>query len=231
MRLIELSDEKGQIRFEFWGCNMKCPYCIHIRQPSKDWSVDELVEYAGKSTTDNVYLGGAEPTLQKDLLLLIEQLHSLGKHVILKSNGMKPDVLRNTLPFVQGFVLEIKAASDDTKGIMDLTGMSEERSTKYAGLLKESLSIAKNKWLRVWVRVIPEYVNTETMSRILPELEGASELMIYQFMSNPDFDLPFKGHNEPTPSWREVKELGEMALEKVPQVRLAGERGKMLLKR
>ncbi|WP_407357018.1 radical SAM protein [Methanolobus sp. WCC5] len=231
MRLIDLSDEKGQIRVEFGGCNMKCPYCVHIHQPVKDWTVDELVEYAGKSTTENVYLGGAEPTLQKELLPFIEELHSLGKHVILKSNGMKPDVLRNALCFVQGFVLEIKASSDDIEGIMELTGMSQERSTKYVSLLNESLTIAKNKWLRIWIRVIPEYVNAETMPRILPDLEGASELMLYQFMSNPDFDLPFKGHNEPTPSWREIKELGEMALEKVAQVRLVGERGKMVLKR
>jgi pyruvate formate lyase activating enzyme len=93
------------------------------------------------------------------------------------------------------------------------------------------MTIAKQKWLRVWIRVIPEYVNAETMPRILPDLEGASEVMLYQFMSNPDFDLPFKGHNEPTPAWNELKELGEIVLEKVPQVRLVGDRGKMVLQK
>lgn len=231
MRLIDLSEEQGQIRLEFGGCNMKCPYCVHIHQPVKEWTVDEVLDYAGKSTTENVYLGGAEPTLQKDLLPLIKGLYDMGKSVILKSNGMKPDVLESVSPFVHGFVLEIKAPSDDINGVMELTGMSQERTEKYLQLLKESMGIAKKKWLRIWIRVLPEYVNVETMPRILPDLEGASEVMLYQFMSNPDFDLPFMGHDEPTPSWYEMKELGEMVLEKVPQVRLVGDRGKMVLKK
>ncbi|MDK2832579.1 radical SAM protein [Methanolobus sp. WCC1] len=229
MRLIDLSDAKGQIRVEFGGCNMKCPYCVHIHQPVKEWTVDEVLDYAQKSTTENVYLGGAEPTLQKDLMPLIEGLHGMGKQVILKSNGMKPDVLEKALPFVYGFVLEIKAPGDDVKAVMEVTGMSEERTQKYLKLLGESMNIAKQKWLRVWIRVIPEYVNAENMPRILPDLEGASEVMLYQFMSNPDFDLSFMGHDSPTPSWNELKELGNMVLEKVPQVRLVGERGKLVL--
>ncbi|MDK2938681.1 MAG: pyruvate formate lyase activating enzyme [Methanolobus sp.] len=229
MRLIDLSDAKGQIRVEFGGCNMKCPYCVHIHQPIKEWTLDEVLDYASKSTTENVYLGGAEPTLQKDMMPLIEGLHGMGKQVILKSNGMKPDVLEKVLPFVYGFVLEIKAPGDDVKAVMEVTGMSEERTQKYLKLLGESMNIAKQKWLRVWIRVIPEYVNAENMPRILPDLEGASEVMLYQFMSNPDFDLSFMGHDSPTPSWNELKELGNMVLEKVPQVRLVGERGKLVL--
>lgn len=208
---------------------MKCPYCVHIHQPVKEWTVDEVLDYAQKSTTENVYLGGAEPTLQKDLMPLIEGLHGMGKQVILKSNGMKPDVLEKSLPFVYGFVLEIKAPGDDVKAVMEVTGMSEERTQKYLKLLGESMNIANQKWLRVWIRVIPEYVNAENMPRILPDLEGASEVMLYQFMSNPDFDLSFMGHDSPTPSWNELKELGNMVLEKVPQVRLVGERGKLVL--
>ena len=229
MRLIDLSEAKGQIRVEFGGCNMKCPYCVHIHQPVKEWTVDEIVEYANKSTTANVYLGGAEPTLQKELLPLIEELQRIGKSVILKSNGMKPDVLENALPLVHGFVLEIKTANDDIKGIMDLTGMSEQRSIKYVKLLKESLAIAKKKWLRVWIRVIPEYVNEDTLPRIMPDLKGASEVMLYQFMSNPEFDNPFMNHDKPTPSWTEMKKLGEIVAKVVPTVRIVGERGQILL--
>ncbi len=230
MRLIDLSDAKGQIRVEFAGCNMRCPYCVHIHQPMKEWSVEDVVDFAKRSTTENVYLGGAEPTLQKDLMPLLRQLHENGKRVILKSNGMRPAVLEEALPYVEGFVLEIKAPLDDIQPIMELTGMSEERSKKYVKLLHQSLDIARRKWLRIWIRVIPEYVNKETMPRIMPDLEGASEVMLYQFMSNPEFDLPFKGHEGPTPSWSEIRELGEMILSGVEQVRLVGDQGKMVLK-
>jgi pyruvate formate lyase activating enzyme len=231
MRLIDLSDAMGQIRMEFAGCNMKCPYCVHIHQPFKEWSVENVVDFARRSTTLNVYLGGAEPTLQKDLLPLLEALHSIGKKVILKSNGMKPDVLEIALPFVEGFVLEIKAPLEDITGIMELTGMSEERSRKYVELLRKSIKIAEKKWLRVWIRVIPEFINAETIPRILPDVEGASEVMLYQFLSNPEFDLPFMGHEGPTPSVKELRELGEMLLVKLSQVRLVSEMGKSLMKK
>ncbi len=231
MRLIDLSDAMGQIRVEFAGCNMKCPYCVHIHQPFKEWSVEDVVKFAKQSTTRNVYLGGAEPTLQKDLLPLIGALDGIGKKVILKSNGMKPDVLESALPFVEGFVLEIKAPLEDIQAIMVLTGMSEERSKKYVELLRRSIGIARQKWLRIWIRVIPEFINLKTVPTILSELEGVSEVMLYQFMSNPEFDLPFMGHEGPTPSWAELKKLGGIIVEKVPQVRIVGDAGKTVMKK
>jgi pyruvate formate lyase activating enzyme len=85
---------------------------------------------------------------------------------------MKPDVIEQALPFIHGLVLEIKAPLDDVDGIMELTGMSRERTVKYIDLLKRSLDIAKQKWLRVWVRVIPEYVNKKVIHRILRMWRG-----------------------------------------------------------
>ncbi len=70
---------------------------------------EEVIDFVKNSSAGKVYLGGAEPTLQKDLIPLIEELHTLGKHILLKSNGMKPELLESALPFVDGFVLEIKA--------------------------------------------------------------------------------------------------------------------------
>ena len=143
---------------------------------------------------------------------------------------MKPEVLEAALPFVDGFVLEIKAPFDDISGTVELTGMSEERTVKYMDLLRKSLAIATSKWLRVWIRVIPEYVNTKTMPRILSEIEGADEVMLYQFLSNPEFDMPFKGHDSPVPTWEELEELAQIVLEKVPRVMLIGDKGKIVLK-
>lgn len=231
MRLIHLTEANGQIRVEFSGCNMKCPYCVHIHQPATVHSIEEVIDLVKNSSANNVYLGGAEPTLQKDLIPLIEELHTLDKHIMLKSNGMKPEVLEAALPFVNGFVLEIKAPLDDISGTIELTGMSEERTIKYIDQIQKSLAIAKRKWLRVWIRVIPEYVNKETMPRILSEIEGADEVMLYQFLSNPEFDMPFKGYNSPVPAWDELKELAQIVLEKVPRVMLVGDKGKVVLEK
>lgn len=231
MRLIHLTEANGQIRVEFSGCNMKCPYCVHIHQPATVHSIEEVIDFVKKSSAGKVYLGGAEPTLQKDLLPLIEELHALGKHILLKSNGMKPEVLEAALPFVDGFVLEIKAPLDDISGTVELTGMSEERTVRYMDLLRKSLAITTGKWLRVWIRVIPEYVNKETMPRILSEIKGADEVMLYQFMSNPEFDMPFKGYDSPVPTWGELEELAQIVLDKIPRVMLVGEKGKFVLEK
>lgn len=231
MRLINLSDSKGHIRIDFAGCNMKCPYCVHIKQPRVEWTIEDVFDFASSSSTQDVYMGGAEPTLQKDLFPLVEQLHTAGKSIIVKSNGMKPDILRQLVPYVKGFVLEIKAPLDDIPAIMELTGMSEERTVKYVALLHESLDIARTKWLRIWVRVLPEFVNAETMPKILLDMKGASEVMLYQFMSNPDFDLPFMGHDTPTPKWGDMEELAKMVLEEIPMVRLVGEMGNKVMKK
>ena len=229
MHLIHLTEANGQVRVEFSGCNMKCPYCVHIHQPATVHSIEEVIDFVKNSSAGKVYLGGAEPTLQKDLIPLIEELHALEKHILLKSNGMKPDVLEAALPFVDGFVLEIKAPLDDISGTVELIGLSEKRTREYPDLLRRSLAIAKSKWLRVWIRVIPEYVNIETMPRILSEIEGADEVMLYQFLSNTEFDMPFKGHDSPVPEWGELEDLAQIVLEKVPRVMLVGDKGKFVL--
>ena len=111
---------------------------MHIHQPFTDVSLDKALEFARSSAMNIVYLGGAEPTLQKELLPLLEGLHDAGKQVLLKSNGMKPDVIEQFLPFVHGIVLEIKAPLEDVDGLMELTGMSRERTERYIDLLKRS---------------------------------------------------------------------------------------------
>jgi pyruvate formate lyase activating enzyme len=231
MRLVDISDSNGMMRVEFFGCNMKCPYCVHIHQPFKEMSVEEVVDLAKNSHSKTVHLGGAEPTLQKELIPLIKALNDAGKEVLLKSNGMKPEVLEGALPYVHGFVLELKAPLDDLKAIMGLTGMSEERTKKYVTLLRASLEIARKKWLRIWMRVIPGYVNLVTLPSLFPYMEGASEVLFYQFLSNPDFDLPFQDYDSAVPGWVDMEKIGKKALLVVPRVILMGVNGKVVLEK
>lgn len=226
MRLIGLSENNGEVRLEFFGCNLKCPYCVHITQPFEEYSIDQIVGFARDSGAKKVFLGGAEPTIQKDLMSLIEGLDKLGVEILLKSDGMKPEVLELAMPYVKGFVLELKAPMDDTTSLEELTGMPGTRVEKYVAHLSRSLELAKNKWLRIWIRVIPGYVTGEQFERVLPVLEGASEVLLYQFLSNPDFDLPFKDYSSPVPSWNEMEELASIACQVVPKVIIIGENGK-----
>ena len=69
------------------------------------------------------------------------------------------------------------------------------------------------------------------MPHILEHTTGASEVMLYQFLNNPEFDHPFKDYTAPVPTWDELETLGGMVLEKIPKVILVGEKGKVVLNR
>lgn len=216
MRLIGL-ESNGAARVEFYGCNLICPYCVHIKQDKFNKSVDEVAEFIEDSGARDVYLGGAEPTIQrKELLELIDRLE--GKRITLKTSGMKPDVVEEILDRVDRFVVEVKAPLDDVEANAELAGLSEERGALYVENLRRTLELAKQKRLRVWIRVIPRYVNRETMPRILEDVRGADELMLYQFLSNPEFDEPALGYEEPVPTGEEMRELAETARQVVPKV-------------
>lgn len=213
---------------EFAGCNLKCPYCVHIHQPSTIKSIQEIIEFINDSKAKEVYLGGAEPTIQKELPELIDALHALHIKIILKTSGSKPDMLELVFDRIDGFVIEVKAPFDDLDAMMELTGLSRDRSEQYIQNLKRSISIAKRKWLRIWIRVIPEYINTATLHGILKEISGASEIMLYQFLSNPDFDLAFKEYDKPVPAWNELEQLSDLILQEIPKVIIVGENGKIV---
>ena len=228
MRIIDLSTKGEQARVEFAGCNLKCPYCVHIHQPSTIKSIQEIVEFIKNSKAKEVYLGGAEPTIQKELPELIDALYTLQIKIILKTSGSKPDMLELVFDRIDGFVIEVKAPFDDLDAMMELTGLSRDRSEQYIQNLKRSISIAKRKWLRIWMRVIPEYINTATLPGILKEISGASEVMLYQFLSNPEFDLAFKEYDKPVPAWNELEQLSELILLDIPKVIILGENGKIV---
>ena len=228
MRIIDLSTKGEQARVEFAGCNLKCPYCVHIHQPSTIKSIQEIIEFIKNSKANEVYLGGAEPTIQKELSELIVALHELQIKIILKTSGSKPEIIELVFDKVDGFVIEIKAPFCDLDAMVELTGLTRERSEQYIQNLKRSINIAKRKWLRIWIRVIPEYINMATLPGILKEIGGASEVMLYQFLSNPEFDLAFKEYDKPVPAWEKLEQLSDLILEVIPNVIIVGENGKIV---
>jgi pyruvate formate lyase activating enzyme len=64
---------------------------------------------------------------------------------------------------------------------------------------------------------------------MLPVMEGACEVLLYQFLSNPDFDHPFAGYTSPVPAWEDMECLASLIVEKVPSVVLVGEKGRKIV--
>jgi pyruvate formate lyase activating enzyme len=143
-----------------------------------------------------ITLGGAEPTIQKDLIELVSSLKMDGHAITLKTDGFRPDVLEEILDYVDRFVIEIRAPLDDIDANAALTGLSSERAKDCLEKLKVTLDLVRQKKFR-----------------------GADDAMLYQFLSDATYDIPFKGYTTPVPSREELDQLAEILLECVPGLR------------
>jgi len=86
------------------GCNFICPFCHNgslVLQPSNTPAVteEELFSFLRKrkSILTGVCITGGEPTLQKDLVTVIQKIKVLGYLVKLDTNGYRPEVLSTLL--------------------------------------------------------------------------------------------------------------------------------------
>ena len=96
------------------GCNFDCPYC-HNPDLAKGCSlttaesdlqnVYRFIENR-KGFLDGVVISGGEPTLQKDLFDLCENIKQMGYPVKLDTNGSRPEVLK---PLIQERLLDYVA--------------------------------------------------------------------------------------------------------------------------
>ncbi len=217
MKVLGVKDCSVEMAF----CHLRCPYCVHIMEDYSEVSVEEVARKLEKC--QSVYIGGAEPTVQKtELLKLLELLK--GKRITLKTDGMMPDVIENASKYVDRFVFEIKTDFDDIKGISRLTGLNEERAVKYAENLLKSIQVAKEKGkkIRLWVRVIPGYVTEESLRKAFRKVGKVDEILLYQFLSREDWDREFD--NVEKPEFDYVLKMGEVAREFAEKVIVVGDR-------
>ena len=82
----------------FKGCNFDCVGCLRKRNEYDlyaedrryiDWNFENILKELEELNPHKVYLGGYEPTLDPDLLEIIENLSKLDAHIVLMTNGSK----------------------------------------------------------------------------------------------------------------------------------------------
>jgi pyruvate formate lyase activating enzyme len=112
---------------------------------------------------------------------------------------------------------------DDLDCIATLTGLSRERTEKYASSLKQSLEVLRGAKVRIWIRVIPGYVTLDKVERLGDQIAGtATEVYLIQFLSVPENDAPFDGIDTPSPAEGEMVAMARRLLEFVPNVYVRG---------
>ncbi|MEM0448418.1 MAG: radical SAM protein [Methanomassiliicoccales archaeon] len=232
MRLITMYKKIGEGNLELYGCPIGCRFCAHRLREKRDVPLDQVMKYFSEYEVKKIFIGGAEPAMQKhELLELIKVLSKRGKEITLKTVGTDPEFLEDTLGMISRYIVEIRAPLDDVEAIKRMTSLDDERAKSHLIALRKSLEVLKGQRVRSMTRVIPTIIDSHSMERMGQQLEGyVEEAQLIQFMSGGN-DLPFEGIERPSPSLEEMEALGAIMLRHVPLVILQGDGIEATLKR
>ncbi len=95
------------------GCNMDCPYCQNAEiiptTSGEEMTIDAIVQQLRGNLSNGYCITGGEPTIHKDLPLLLKQLrYEDSKHINLNTQGTVPNVLERSLPYLDSVWFDIK---------------------------------------------------------------------------------------------------------------------------
>ncbi|TFH00110.1 anaerobic ribonucleoside-triphosphate reductase activating protein [Candidatus Thorarchaeota archaeon] len=99
------------------GCNMDCAYCqnaeIIPQDSGTEMTIFDIVERVRGNLSDGYCITGGEPTIHKDLPLLLKALKDDGAgHINLNTQGSVPDVLEKCLPYLDSVWFDMKTAPE-----------------------------------------------------------------------------------------------------------------------
>lgn len=129
LQKMTLLDYPGKVACTVFlgGCNFRCPFCHNSQLIGHaDALMDdaELLAFLQKrkGLLDGVCVTGGEPTLQKELPRLLENIKAMGFAVKLDTNGYRPEILKALVE--QGLVdyvaMDVK---NDPEGYPRTTGL------------------------------------------------------------------------------------------------------------
>ena len=211
--LIDYPDRVASVLFTA-GCNLRCPYC-HNGELVQGYAgpfheEEEILEdlLARKRYVDSVVVSEGEPTLNPRLPVFLERLKEHGFNVKLDTNGLKPDALRECMPFLDYIAMDVKTSLQNyaSLGALDTTP------------IMESINIIKDCGLDYEFRctAVPGFVETETVQKIGGMVRGAKRFVFQQYKPEKTLDPEY---NEVKPhSDERIREFAEMIGDYVDKV-------------
>lgn len=144
LQKMTLLDYPGKVACTVFlpGCNFRCPFCHNYELLGADCPplMDDtaLLTFLEKrrGLLDGVCITGGEPTLQPQLLTLLQRIKAMGYCVKLDTNGYLPHVLRQAVEtgYVDYVAMDIKngpSAYALTTGLPDFDLAPIEESIRY----------------------------------------------------------------------------------------------------
>ena len=202
-------------------CDFRCPYCHNFELVDGTapalMDMEDLLSFLKKrqGLLDGVAVTGGEPTLHKDLPLLLKGIRDLGFQTKLDTNGNHPAML--------GRILE--------EGLCDYVAMDVKNSPdKYArtvglphvdmGPIRESIALIKAEapdyeFRTTVVRELHEEADFEAIGRLI---EGARRYFLQAFTDRDS--VPFSGLT--APSRQEMERYAAIAAPFAETVQIRG---------
>lgn len=215
--LLDYPDKISAIVFT-QGCNFNCGYCHNpeLLNSKKDiCSPDVFFEFLEKrkGKLDGVVITGGEATLQIDLLPFIKEIKSRGFLVKLDTNGYKPDVLKETLKFVDYVAMDIKAPLEKYSQITN----TEVDTTKIKNSIE--LIMKSNVDYEFRTTVLKSQLTFEDFEQIAELIKGAKRYYLQKFEASSEINDE-KLRTQKSYSNKEFEPIIELLKKQIPNVEL-----------
>lgn len=170
----------------FGGCNFRCPFCHNMNlvlHADEETPIpeSELFSFLAsrKGLLDGVCITGGEPTLQKDLPVLIRKIKDLGLLVKLDTNGTNPTMLKQLLEagLPDYVAMDVKS---DRNGYARICGLSSLDLAPITDSIRLLLEGHVDYEFRT--TVIAQFHNEETMRGIGELIQGAKRYFLQSYV-------------------------------------------------
>jgi pyruvate formate lyase activating enzyme len=172
------------------GCNLRCPYCHNWRlvlDPElpllQEETALEILE-SRKKYVDAVVVTGGEPTIHSELPKFLRKLKERGFAVKLDTNGFYPEVLQESLSYLDYVALDVKTSFKKYARL----------GAKDVAPLLRTIEILKTGKVEYEFRttVVPGFVDGEDIIAIGEMVTDAENFALQQFNPEDTLDKTFK---------------------------------------
>ena len=179
-----LIDYPGQITAVLFlpKCNFRCPFCHNpelslFSEKGEDISEELILSFLDdrKGKLDAITITGGEPTLSEGLLEFLKKVKDKGFLVKLDSNGTRPEVLEELIPYVDFIAMDIKSSLESYERNCGVKVDLEK--------IKRSVELIKNsgKDYEFRTTLVRSLTTEEDIKKICSWLKGSKRYVLQQF--------------------------------------------------
>ena len=193
--LIEYPGKVSSVVF-IGKCNLRCPFCYNLDlvlpellKKVPDIPAEQIIEELKKRKgfIDGVSFTGGEPLLSPGVTDFLERIKKeVEIDIKIDTNGMLPDRLRASLPFVDYISIDIKSSPEKYP-------IATGNNTGF-GKAEESIEIIKNtKNYEFRTTMVPGLVDKEDIKKICQKIKKVKKYVLQGFKNTKTLSPDFSG--------------------------------------